>query len=73
RRKMKNLRVPVLICVGRWDRVAIPKASWEIKQLLPAETSHLRIFEKSGHRPWVEETDLYFKTVADFLADKLKD
>lgn len=71
RPKMKGLHVPVLICVGRWDRVAIPMVAYESKQLLPPDSSHLRIFEKSGHRPWVEETDLYFSTVEDFLNDKL--
>lgn len=73
RPKMKDLHMPVLICVGRWDRVATPKSALEMKTLLPAPTSHLRIFEKSGHRPWVEETDVYFSTVSDFLRDNLKD
>jgi len=67
RPKMKNLHVPVLICVGRYDRVAIPKAALEMKNCLPAESSQIAYFEHSGHRPWVEETDAYFKTVGDFL------
>ena len=67
RKKMRDLHMPVLICVGRHDRVAIPRFAYEMKTLLPAETSKLVIFEKSGHRPWVEETDLYFATVSDFL------
>ncbi len=73
RPQMKKLHVPTLICVGRWDRVAVPKVAMEMKNLLPADSSHLRIFEKSGHRPWIEETDLYFKTLDDFFADRLKD
>lgn len=73
RKRMKNLHVPTLICVGRWDRVAMPKVALEMKSLLPEDSSHLIVFEKSGHRPWVEETDLYFSIVEDFLHDRLKE
>ena len=67
RPKMKDLHMPVLICVGRFDRVAIPRVSYEMMTLLPKEHSRLVIFERSGHRPWLEETDAYFNTVGDFL------
>jgi pimeloyl-ACP methyl ester carboxylesterase len=32
--------------------------------------STLAIFENRGHFPWVEEPDLFFSTVTDFLKDK---
>ena len=67
RPRMKTLTVPTLICVGRFDRVAQPLSAEEIKGALPPQSSHLVFFERSGHRPWLEETDLYFKTVTDFL------
>ena len=67
RRRMKTLFVPTLICVGRFDRVALPKVAQEMKEALPPQSSRLIVFEHSGHRPWVEETDLYFQTVTTFL------
>ena len=70
RPRMKTLTVPTLVCVGRSDRVATPKIAREIKDALPTETSRLVVFERSGHRPWVEETDLYFQTVTTFLDGK---
>lgn len=66
RTKMKGFKMPVLICVGRYDRVAVPKVSQEMNDLIPG--SKIAYFDKSGHRPWLEETDLYFKIVGDFLA-----
>lgn len=68
RPQLKTMNLPVLICVGRYDRVAIPKVAWEMNKMIP--NSKLVIFEKSGHRPWVEETEPYFKTVEEFLGDK---
>jgi proline iminopeptidase len=70
RPKMKNLHVPVLICVGRYDRVAMPKVALEMKRCLPADSSKIVYFDKSGHRPWVEETAKYFATVGAFLNSK---
>lgn len=67
---MKNLTVPTLICVGRFDRVSLPLIAQEIKNALPPQSARLVVFEHSGHRPWVEETDHYFQTVNDFLNGK---
>jgi len=64
---MKTLAVPTLICVGRFDRVALPEIAQEIKDDLPAQTSQLVVFERSGHYPWIEESDRYFETVSTFL------
>lgn len=63
--RMRDYRGPVLVCAGRYDRVATPSIATEISALLPG--SRLVIFEHSGHRPWVEETDLYFDTLRRFL------
>ena len=67
RPKMKNLTVPTLICVGRFDRVALPEIAQEIKDDLPAHSSQLAVFEHSGHYPWIEESGRYFDTVLAFL------
>lgn len=68
RRKLRSVKVPMLVCVGRYDRVATPKVAYELSRLYPHAI--LKVFEKSGHRPWVEETDSYFETVEAFLEGK---
>lgn len=73
RPRMKTLTVPTLICVGRFDRVASPKIAREMAQCLPPATTRLVIFEHSGHRPWLEETDRYFTVVGNFLDDRSMD
>ncbi|MFC5473076.1 alpha/beta fold hydrolase [Paraherbaspirillum soli] len=67
RPRMQSLTVPTLVCVGRYDRVGTPKIAGEIKAALPASSSKLVVFERSGHRPWVEETDAYFNLLKDFF------
>jgi len=68
RKQMAKVQVPMLVCVGRLDRVATPKVAWEISRTYPNAT--LKVFEKSGHRPWVEENETYFSAVEAFLAGK---
>jgi len=68
RSRMQSLAVPTLVCVGRYDRVGTPKIAGEIKAALPAASSRLVVFERSGHRPWVEETDAYFSLLKDFFS-----
>jgi proline iminopeptidase len=67
RPRLAALAAPSLVCVGRYDRVATPRVAWELKKALPPESSRLVIFERSGHRPWVEETERYFDVVGAFL------
>ncbi len=67
RSRMQSLTVPTLVCVGRYDRVGTPKIASEIKAALPAASSKLVVFERSGHRPWVEETDAYFNLLKDLF------
>lgn len=62
---MKKITAPTMICVGRYDRVATPKVAHDMSKMIPG--SKLVIFDKSGHRPWVEERALYFRMVGDFL------
>jgi proline iminopeptidase len=64
-RRMRTMTTPTLICVGRYDRVSLPRVASEMNALIPS--SKLVIFEQSGHRPWVEETERYFEMVKTFL------
>lgn len=66
-KRMRKMTTPTLICVGRYDRISLPRVAAEMQALIPG--ARLETFERSGHRPWVEETDRYFAVVDGFLAD----
>jgi proline iminopeptidase len=72
RPRLAQLRMPVLICVGRFDRITTPKMARELEASLPAPTTRLIVFERSGHRPWLEEADRYFGEVQRFLAARCR-
>ncbi len=65
RDRLHEIRVPVLITVGRHDWITPVEASEELHELLP--NSELVIFENSGHSPQIEEHDAWFATVVAFL------
>ncbi|AZP10879.1 alpha/beta fold hydrolase [Undibacterium parvum] len=64
---LPHLRAPILITSGRFDRVTTPEISYQTLLRLPVGSTQLITFEKSGHRPWVEETDSYFSRLHEFL------
>jgi len=67
RQDLKNLNMPVLIIEGRYDRVAIPKWSVKFKEYVPQ--AEFVMFEKSGHAPYIEETDKFFNLLNEFLSN----
>ncbi|SEF65770.1 proline iminopeptidase [Halpernia humi] len=65
RKDLKNLKMPVLIYGGRFDRVAVPSEMVKYKEFCPQ--AKFVMFEKSGHNPQVEEPKKLFKLIEDFL------
>ncbi len=63
--KLRTVRTPTLVTVGRHDWITPLEASEELASVLPG--SELIIFEHSGHSPQLEETDRYLAIVRDFL------
>ena len=63
--KLRTVRTPTLVTVGRHDWSTPLEASEELASVLP--DSELIIFEHSGHSPQLEETDRYLAVVRDFL------
>ena len=59
------LDMPVAVLHGRWDAVIAPAASWAIHRAIPG--SRLRIFERSGHSPFVEEPQEFAAEFHRFL------
>jgi proline iminopeptidase len=65
RSQLKDLKMPVLIYGGRFDRVAVPYMMVKFKTYCPQ--AKFVIFEKSGHNPQVEEPQKLFGLLNDFL------
>ncbi len=65
RTQLKNLSMPVLIYGGRFDRVAVPEMMIKFKEYCPQ--AKFVMFEYSGHNPQVEEPDVLFPLLNDFL------
>jgi len=62
----RPLRAPTLVAHGRHDYV-VPWTLWEdIAATLPAT---LRVFERSGHQPFVEEPEAFVAAVSTLLRD----
>ncbi len=63
--ELQKLKMPVLVMAGRYDRVSIPRWALEFKRYLPH--AEFKIFEESGHNPFVEEPGLFIDVLRDFL------
>ncbi len=66
RKQLKDLKMPVLIYSGRFDRVAVPWMALKFKEYCPQ--AQFVMFEKSGHNPQVEEPEKTFAVINDFLS-----
>lgn len=65
RKELKNLKMPILIYGGRYDRVAVPRMMVQFKTYCPQ--AEFVIFEESGHNPQVEEPTKLFALIREFL------
>ncbi|HVM06887.1 MAG TPA: alpha/beta hydrolase [Acidimicrobiales bacterium] len=61
----RRLQQPVLLAFGEYDFVA-PPGAWTAEVAPPAATLHL--FKRSGHTPYVEETEEFLQVVAAWRA-----
>lgn len=66
RKQLKNLKMPILIVAGRYDRVAVPSQMVKYKEYCPQ--AKFVMFEKSGHNPQVEEPAKEFSIIREFLS-----
>lgn len=65
RKDLKNLKMPVLVLAGRYDRVAVPAMQVKYKEYCPQ--AQFVMFERSGHNPQVEERAKLFSILVDFF------
>src|SRR5690349_10573934 len=59
RKELKNLKMPVLVLAGRYDRVAVPYMQVQYKEYCPQ--AQFVMFERSGHNPQVEEKEKLYR------------
>jgi proline iminopeptidase len=63
--RLREVRVPTLILVGRDDFICPPTQAVIMRDGIP--NSELVIFEQSGHVPYLEEPDAFFAAIRDWL------
>ena len=63
--QLKNIETPTLILVGKDDFICPPSQAQRLNDNIP--NSELFIFEKSGHYPFYEETDIFLKVIRDWF------
>jgi proline iminopeptidase len=62
---LSKLAAPILLLVGRADGVVFPKLALNIARQAPR--AEVVVFEKSGHFPFIEETDRMMAAIRAFL------
>lgn len=65
RKQLKDLKMPILVIGGRYDRVAVPSMMIKYKEYCPQ--AQYIMFEKSGHNPQVEQPEEEFEIISKFL------
>jgi pimeloyl-ACP methyl ester carboxylesterase len=66
---LDKLEKPVFLALGRYDFLAGPPESWD--SVRPQfKNLTLRIFEKSGHTPQIEEPELFDKELLEWLQNR---
>ncbi|MGC1489790.1 MAG: alpha/beta fold hydrolase [Candidatus Acidiferrum sp.] len=63
--QLKDLKMPVLILSGRFDRGMLPRYAVQFKTYAPK--AEFVMFEKSGHFPFIEEPEEFIRIVSHFL------
>ena len=62
---LPRIQAPALVLTGRADRICPPHLAEEMAAALPR--SEFKVFEYSGHRPFIEEPDAWASAVVDFM------
>ena len=65
---LKTINVPTLVLNGRYDIFCSAARAQIVHEHIKG--SKLMVFENSGHFPWVEEPDIFFSHVTDFIKGK---
>lgn len=63
--RLGEIQVPTLILVGRDDFITPPSKACIMQEGIP--NAEMVVFENSGHFPYIEEPETFFKTVHDWF------
>ncbi len=70
RRDLKNVKAPTLITAGRYDGVSTPEFNIQYQLFMPQ--AKFVIFEQSGHNPYLEEPEKFYKLFEEFMEIKIE-
>ncbi|WP_239004444.1 alpha/beta fold hydrolase [Lacinutrix sp. WUR7] len=65
RQQLKDVKAKTLIVAGRYDGVSTPEFAVQYKIFMPQ--AQFEMFEQSGHNPYLEEPEKFFKILNTFL------
>lgn len=65
RKELKNIKAKTLIVAGRYDGVSTPEFAVQYKTFMPQ--AQFEMFENSGHNPYLEESEKFYKIFNTFL------
>ena len=63
--RLSEIKSPTLVMAGRYDWICPPSQAHIMHDGIPG--SELVIFEESGHLPFIEESEAFFKTTRDWI------
>jgi pimeloyl-ACP methyl ester carboxylesterase len=67
REVLSQIDLPTLICWGRYDALLPVSGATHLHESIPG--SQLVIFEDSGHCPFIEESEIFNRTVTQFVTE----
>lgn len=65
RKELKNVKAKTLVVAGRYDGVSTPEFAVQYKTFMPQ--AQFVMFEKSGHNPYLEEPEKFYKLFNAFM------
>jgi proline iminopeptidase len=68
-KNLENLSAPVFLALGRYDNIVAPPYSWDPFRPKFHDLT-VRIFEKSGHTPQLEQPEYFDEELLDWLEEK---
>ncbi len=68
RQQLKDVKAKTLIVAGRYDGVSTPEFAVQYKTFMPQ--AQFEMFEQSGHNPYLEEPEEFYKLFEEFMGIK---
>ena len=65
RKHLKDVKAKTLVVAGRYDGVSTPEFAVQYKTFMPQ--AQFEMFEQSGHNPYLEEPEKFFKLFEEFM------